>query len=631
MEDNATTSVSLAIPSQSLFEGFPIEIMATEDRGRIMIAKRDLLAGELVMRSLAYTTTVSDDFRWKVCSSCLENVTTGDDQQKMLPFICEQCREVGFCSRACLKNSDHSALECKTLKHLRTGVDDQFTTDEFSEMRILIRALCQKVREDQVAEGSMERDLMRREECVSPSSSLSPPDKSSSASDSEGEKDFDVYSRDECRSVRSSDEEMGVSDMRRGTREESSDNEEWEFASTTDACMSHPVFGLSFLRRPRFEDFARLVGQKELVPIELQSQVRDTRRMARHVLSIFSGTAWDGPLDEGTLADLFLKERCNVFGLWDSCDCFASSIFPSASFFNHSCVSNCAKLVDDAERLQITWPGRILSVRTVVPVRAGDELTISYVNPKHHRKLRQNELFGEYFFLCRCPRCLSPGRTVDTVHNVPVNSAIDHRECLASALMITTTNASAPIASSTSMDELYTKVMKDKEEDDDEKEKEKEKEDHYAYHDLPTDGNEETPRDSSLDSHSECELWEKRIANVLCPRDGCSGFLVPLNPTCYLAEASRAGSTWKTEAHVGTFASIFGVSQHHFSSSSSSTYHRRQKYPQFQLLEEISKQFENQRKQQLSSPISSCILKRKCRDCSYEDEKNLAELLFPSS
>jgi len=261
------------------------------------------------------------------------------------------------------------------------------------------------------------------------------------------------------------------------------------------------------------------------------------------------------------------------------------------------------------------------------PRTAGDELTISYVNPKHHRKVRQNELFGEYFFLCRCPRCLTPGHTVDTVHNVPVNSAIDHRECLASALLITTTNASAPIASSTSMDKLYTKAIKDDG---------KEKEDHYGYHNLPSESNEETPSDSSLDSHSEREIWEKRIANVMCPRDCCSGFLVPLNPTCYLAEASRAGSTWKTEAHVETFASISGVFQHHLSSSSSSsssssTYHRRQKYPQFQLLEEISKQFENQRKQQLSAPVSSCILKRKCRDCSYEDEKNLAELLFPSS
>lgn len=50
---------------------------------------------------------------------------------------------------------------------------------------------------------------------------------------------------------------------------------------------------------------------------------------------------------EKDIADLFYRERCNCFGIWDTNDnCLASAIFPIASFFNHSCVPNCTRFPD---------------------------------------------------------------------------------------------------------------------------------------------------------------------------------------------------------------------------------------------------------------------------------------------
>lgn len=75
-----------------------------------------------------------------------------------------------------------------------------------------------------------------------------------------------------------------------------------------------------------------------------------------------------------------------------------SSVFPLLSRMSHSCSPN----------IEIQF-GERCEVRTLQPIKEGDELTNSYLAASDlvaPRKQRQARLSGEWDFLCCCPRCL---------------------------------------------------------------------------------------------------------------------------------------------------------------------------------------------------------------------------------
>ena len=86
-------------------------------------------------------------------------------------------------------------------------------------------------------------------------------------------------------------------------------------------------------------------------------------------------------------------------------------LFPAVAMLNHSCSPNCAV---------VTHPGGVLEVRTLVPLKEGVELTVSYTNLLDTKAKRQLELASKEF-TCHCLRCDSPDsypheRHLTTVH-----------------------------------------------------------------------------------------------------------------------------------------------------------------------------------------------------------------------
>ena len=71
-------------------------------------------------------------------------------------------------------------------------------------------------------------------------------------------------------------------------------------------------------------------------------------------------------------------------------------IFPPLAAFNHACAPNV--------HMHTSADG-CLCARLVLPVRAGDELTICYVDPYQPRATRQRQLRAGYRFDCTCERC----------------------------------------------------------------------------------------------------------------------------------------------------------------------------------------------------------------------------------
>ncbi|KAG8985918.1 SET domain-containing protein 5 [Tulasnella sp. 427] len=76
------------------------------------------------------------------------------------------------------------------------------------------------------------------------------------------------------------------------------------------------------------------------------------------------------------------------------------------SHLNHSCSPN----VSVQHPLLDTQPAKI-SVVAKRPIAAGEELTVTYVNPRNNLKKRRRELKEWGFGECRCERCLEEEKT----------------------------------------------------------------------------------------------------------------------------------------------------------------------------------------------------------------------------
>ena len=76
----------------------------------------------------------------------------------------------------------------------------------------------------------------------------------------------------------------------------------------------------------------------------------------------------------------------------------AAALYQAGSIFNHSCAPNCAA----------TYEESLLSIRTIRPVKEGEELTVSYVDESATTVQRRAELWRRYRFFCCCRRCTDP-------------------------------------------------------------------------------------------------------------------------------------------------------------------------------------------------------------------------------
>lgn len=73
------------------------------------------------------------------------------------------------------------------------------------------------------------------------------------------------------------------------------------------------------------------------------------------------------------------------------------SLSPLSARLNHSCTPNA----------YIVFSGSSLHIRSLLPIPADAELTISYIDSTLPRPLRLAELSTRYFFACHCPLCIA--------------------------------------------------------------------------------------------------------------------------------------------------------------------------------------------------------------------------------
>lgn len=97
------------------------------------------------------------------------------------------------------------------------------------------------------------------------------------------------------------------------------------------------------------------------------------------------------------LRRLIAAVDCNQFAVLTLTNELAgTALVPGASLFNHSCLPTCHRLQDFGS----------ITIRTLVPVEEGEELSICYLNANDDKAARDEQLADQYGFSCSCVRCV---------------------------------------------------------------------------------------------------------------------------------------------------------------------------------------------------------------------------------
>jgi SET and MYND domain-containing protein len=98
---------------------------------------------------------------------------------------------------------------------------------------------------------------------------------------------------------------------------------------------------------------------------------------------------------------LLHKFQCNNFGILDALQfVIGHGVYPQGAILNHSCDPNCI----------LTYEGSQQVIRTIQPVKDGDELHHSYTDICEPTSIRQEHLQMIYGFQCECDRCRGIGK-----------------------------------------------------------------------------------------------------------------------------------------------------------------------------------------------------------------------------
>lgn len=101
-------------------------------------------------------------------------------------------------------------------------------------------------------------------------------------------------------------------------------------------------------------------------------------------------------IDADTLFD-FGRMVFNGFTLTHMCEEIGAAVFISPSIFNHSCSPNAIHLTI----------GTTVYIRAIADIDTSKEsIFVNYIDPMQPRQARQSELLKDYYFECKCTKCL---------------------------------------------------------------------------------------------------------------------------------------------------------------------------------------------------------------------------------
>lgn len=110
-----------------------MEVREHPERGRYVISKRNLSAGQVIMKDTPYAVAIFDSMKQVVCDSCLVSATSP------LKCMCEKCKRVWYCSPKCKLNAkSYHQHECVILEKLYPST---VSKKQLVDLKLVVRIL----------------------------------------------------------------------------------------------------------------------------------------------------------------------------------------------------------------------------------------------------------------------------------------------------------------------------------------------------------------------------------------------------------------------------------------------------------------------------------------------------------
>ena len=321
-----------------------ISVVWGDTQGKHVIANRDILGGEVIIKCNPYSFGISMGERKSICSTCWNY------EENNYKINCIKCKEFYYCSDKCKENSKHKedSLECKLIANLHV-VTKNYIKDQFIDIQCLISMICNSLK------------------C----------------------KNFD-----ELQDISSKSQIL------------------LNINSNLDQIALDPSIYDILQLEGNLEKFKSQINFKTI-----ENLVYDVKQLFHKILNEinFDFPTWFYTLidfDNDMLIQLLCKFKCNNFGIWSNIDdqkCLGSCIYGAASYFNHSCFPNACKVSDESNK-------SIISIRSIFPIKKGQEITISYFNLNTPKKIR-TELTNSYFFTCNCILCSGNKNQIEEIED----------------------------------------------------------------------------------------------------------------------------------------------------------------------------------------------------------------------
>jgi len=425
----------------SHFSGWPVEVHVSDNRGRYLVATRDIAEGEVILRSDMFAAAVLSSHRKRICRQCLAVAFHGHHSLK-----CGGCGQVYWCSEACRQqhsSGTRNSSAADAWQATQTAVSHSLVCPF-----LLALASC-KFDVDMESVFAMLADILARRcalfqysQCHSTEGALP-----QQAEALEGNGSTERTNQGSVRIEDFLQLEGHVEEMLKDKR----DLQQWNK-------------GARLLMHHFLQDFPNAKQVQDMYCVSARTLIKwasmilcnnfalnyNKATQAGNPLAASSATAGEeivndcitsnevgsvNPLVEaGANASRSFQavedsvERLNVAeiqapaaseqaaeaggsaqvlaepphadgqppGQQHGTLCCGRAVYMTASYFNHSCRPNCTVLTNL----------RAAEVLGTTPIRAGEEVNFSYIDTDLPRSERQKTLRREFFFTCACTRCV---------------------------------------------------------------------------------------------------------------------------------------------------------------------------------------------------------------------------------
>lgn len=147
-------------PAATPYNGFFAGVISTRNRGRCVVARRDLAVGEVAWQFKPWAAVSSDEFLAATCAFCFRDAcatssSSGTDGPAVYTVRCEQCEIYHYCSEECKRAASplHS-LECRPALQVKRMTSSGGIRRDSTATRLLIRILARRRLEIQRSNSS---------------------------------------------------------------------------------------------------------------------------------------------------------------------------------------------------------------------------------------------------------------------------------------------------------------------------------------------------------------------------------------------------------------------------------------------------------------------------------------------